>query len=341
VVGRIASLAVVVLLAFLANRLTAGSRQVLGRELIEYPIWAVGLGLVANWVLSALRRKGRAFDTELFLKVGLVILGATINVSDVLTYGVRGLAQAVILIACVFLFSWYVGKAFGLEDKLRALVSSSVSICGVSAAIAAAGAVLAKKEHLAYVTTLVVVFALPLMVLQPILCRLLNLPDPVSGAWIGGNIDTTAAVVGAGATMGADVLKVATIAKLSQNALIGLVAFLLALYWSVVVERSPEHRPSAVDVWRRFPKFVLGFVLASAMTTVGVSAGFVHPAQIVTLTALRNWFLTFAFVCIGLNLSVRGFASLGARPVAVYALATGFNMVVALGVAYLLFGGAV
>lgn len=121
----------------------------------------------------------------------------------------------------------------GIRDRLAA----SVAICGVSAAITAAGAVLAKKEQLAYVTGLVILFALPLMFLQPLAAVWLNLSPDVAGAWIGGNIDTTAAR--AGTIYSQQALKVASITKISQNALIGVVAFLLALYWVAVVERKP------------------------------------------------------------------------------------------------------
>ena len=146
-------------------------------------------------------------------------------------------------------------------------MAASVSICGVSAAIAASGAVLAKKEQLAYVTTLVILFALPLMIFMPWAAKAMGLSTDVAGAWIGGNIDTTAAVVGAGAVHSEAAMKVASIVKMSQNALIGVAAFLLALYWVMVVERKPEKKPSPMEIWNRFPKFVLGFIAASILAS--------------------------------------------------------------------------
>lgn len=186
-----------------------------------------------------------AFRTEFFLKTGLVLMGATINFADILRIGAKGMVQAVVIVTAVFFLTWYLAGWFGLEAKLRALMAASVSIWGVSAAIAAAGAVLAKKEHLAYVATLVIVFALPLMLIQPYAAKSMDLSPDVAGAWIGGNIDTTAAVVGAGAIHSEAAMKVASVVKLSQNALIGFAAFFLALYWVVVIERQarPEARP--------------------------------------------------------------------------------------------------
>jgi len=332
------SVLLVVALALLANRLTAIGKTWLGHEILEYPLWAVGLGLAANLAVRAAgvrERLSAAFRTEFFLKTGLVLMGATINFLDILTIGAKGMVQAVVVVTAIFFLTWHLAGWFRLDDKLRALMAASVSICGVSAAIAAAGAVLAKKEHLTYVATLVIVFALPLMLIQPYAAKAMGLSADVAGAWIGGNIDTTAAVVGAGAIHSEAAMKVASVVKVSQNALIGFAAFFLALYWVVVVERRPDRRPSPRDIWTRFPKFVLGFLVASLITT----AGLLSPEQVkATIVPLRNWFLAAAFVCIGLELAFDEFLSVGWRPVAVYCLATAANTALALAAAYVLFG---
>jgi uncharacterized membrane protein YadS len=164
----------------------------------------------------------------------------------------------------------------------------------------------------------------------------MGLTSDVAGAWIGGNIDTTAAVVGAGAIHSEAAMKVASVVKVSQNALIGVAAFFLALYWVVVVERKPDRKPHALEIWTRFPKFVLGFIAASLIATLGL----LSPEQVKqAIVPLRNWCLTAAFVCIGLELSFAEFRSVGWKPAVVYALATIVNTLVALGAAYVIFGG--
>ncbi len=332
------SFILVIILALIANRLTATSKIWLGRDLLEYPLWAVAVGLLGNLGISLAGLRDRlsvAFRTEFFLKTGLVLMGATINIADIVRIGAKGVVQAIIVVTAVFFFTWYLAGWVRLDLKLRALMAASVSICGVSAAIAAAGAVLAKKEHLAYVATLVIVFALPLMVLQPYAAQMLGLSPDVAGAWIGGNIDTTAAVVGAGAIHSEAAMKVASVVKVSQNALIGVAAFLLAVYWVVVVERQAHRAPHPRDIWTRFPKFVLGFIAASVVASLGL----LGPEQVSdAVKPLRNWFLTAAFVCIGLELAFGEFNRVGWKPIAVYAAATGVNTVLALGAAYILFG---
>ncbi|MBI2907299.1 MAG: putative sulfate exporter family transporter [Chloroflexi bacterium] len=340
VVALVISLAIVVALAVLANRLQVWGNIPFGQKVLEYPIWAAGLGLIFNLVLRGTgtwSKVCQGFRSELFLKTGLVLMGASVNFSEIVSIGAKGVIQAVIMITSVFFFTWWLAHRFGLDEKLRAVMSTSVSICGVSAAIAAAGAVVAKKEQLAYVTALVILFALPLMVLQPMAAKLMNLSPEVAGAWIGGNIDTTAAVVGAGAIHSEAAMKVASIVKLSQNALIGVAAFLLALYWVLKVERKPEQKPSPIEIWNRFPKFVLGFALASII----VSVGLLTKDQAGLVTNLRNWFLTLAFVSIGLEFAFGEVRRMGGSPIAVYFIATVFNTIVALGVAWVLFGGLI
>lgn len=318
VIGTILSFLLVIALALLANRLTQASNAWLGRELLEYPLWAVALGLLGNLVISVMgvrERLSAAFRTEFFLKTGLVLMGATINFADILRVGAKGMIQAVGVVTTVFFLTWYLAGWMKLDEKLRALIAASVSICGVSAAIAAAGAVMAKREHLTYVATLVILFAFPLMLLQPYLAMSMGLSSDVAGAWIGGNIDTTAAVVGAGAIHSEDAMKVASVVKLSQNALIGFAAFFLALYWVVVIERQPDRKPNPKEIWTRFPKFVLGFLVASLVATTDL----VSPDQVKqAIVPLRNWFLASAFVCIGLELAFRDLRQVGWKPIMVY-----------------------
>jgi uncharacterized integral membrane protein (TIGR00698 family) len=310
---------------------------------VEYPVYAIVIGLLGNAVLSATGVRDRlapAFRTEFFIKTGLVLLGVSINLSLLVTAAGPAIVQALLLISGVFLFTWWLGGKLGLDDKLRALLASAVSICGVSAAIAAAGAVRAKREQLAYAASLVILFALPSIFLLPWLADVFGLSDAVAGAWIGGNIDTTAAVTAAGTLAGEDALKIATIVKVTQNALIGIVAVALTAWFAFKVERTEDAaRPGAIELWRRFPKFVLGFVAASVIGTWfanSVSAADNTAAQAVA-TNFRTWFLILAFVSIGLEFRLTALREAGWRPIAVFASATVVNIGLALALASLLF----
>ena len=310
---------------------------------LEYPLWAALAGLAGNLILRITRLQDTVrpgIRTELFLKIGLILLGTGINLKLIVSAAGGAILQTLILIPSVFFFSWWLGGKFGLEDKLRAVMSTALAVCGVSAAIAAAGSVSARKEQVTYITGLVILVALPMMVIAPLLARGMQLADPIAGAWFGGNIDTTAAVIGAGTIYGETAQKVASIVKNTQNALIGVVAFLLAIFFASVSSGGTgqtgggaQKRPSARVIWDRFPKFILGFVLASILFTLGWIDGGKGSA----LDALKNWAFTLAFVCMGLELSITEFKQMGWRPVVVFLIVTVFNTLMALLCAWVIY----
>ncbi|RKR86387.1 putative integral membrane protein (TIGR00698 family) [Micromonospora pisi] len=311
-------------------------------DAIEYPVYAILLGLLGNVLVTLLgvrERIAAAFRTEFFIKTGLVLLGASINLSVIASAAGPAIAQAILLISGVFLFTWWLAGRLGLDEKLRALLAAAVSICGVSAAIAAAGAVRARREQLAYTASLVILFALPSIFVLPWLADVFGLSDAVAGAWIGGNIDTTAAVTAAGALAGEEALQIASIVKVTQNALMGVVAVALTAYFTLRVERQPgATRPGLGELWRRFPKFVLGFVAASVIATWYLDVAGADGKEVIgVVNDLRVWFLILAFVSIGLEFRVASLREAGWRPIAVFASATVFNLVLALALASLLF----
>lgn len=340
--GLLVGLALLIILVVLvaeADKWIADSFKAQGvsKNPLEYPLTAVVIGLIANAVLrvTGLYTFIRpAVRTELFLKIGLVLLGARISLGDLLAQGTGGLIQALIMVASVFLFTWWLAGRFKLPETLKAVMASAVSVCGVSAAIAAAGAVQARKEEVSYITTLVILTAIPLMVLMPWLANVMGLNPTVAGAWFGGNIDTTAAVVGAGTIYGAEAQQVAAVVKLAQNVMIGVVAFLLALYFAMVVNRGEGERPTPIMIWHRFPKFVLGFVVVSILASLDMFT----PALAAEIDTANKWFFALAFVCIGLDFTLAELRKAGWKPTAVYMGATVFNTVLALIVATVIFG---
>ncbi|MBL8133140.1 MAG: putative sulfate exporter family transporter [Anaerolineae bacterium] len=340
--GFVIGFAVIVALTLLTleiDRAAAGffRSQGVAQNPFEYPLTAALVGLIANAALklTGLYRHIRpAVRTEFYLKIGVILLGARISVGDLLATGAGGLLQALIMVTSVFFFTWWLGGRLKLPDTLRAVMSSAVSICGVSAAIAAAGSVQAKKEEIAYVTALVIVTALPLMALMPFLAGALGLAPDVAGAWFGGNIDTTAAVIGAGTIYGEEAQQVAAVVKSSQNVLMGFVAFALAVYFVSVVRKGEGERPSPSLIWQRFPKFVLGFMLMSLLASLGVFT----PALKSSIASLYQFIFALAFVCIGLEFNPGALRQAGLKPVLVYLAATLFNTVLALLVASVIFG---
>ena len=232
-------------------------------------------------------------------------------------------------------------RSFGVDDEFAAILSSAVSICGVSAAIATSGAIKGDPKKLSYTTSIVLVCAVPMMVLQPYISKVFGIPDEVAGAWLGGTLDTSGSVVAAGSLISETAMKVGVIVKMSQNVLIGFAAFILAVVWTFKqVEDVPgAGKPGAGEIWHRFPKFVLGFMAASVLFSF-----FIDPKVISAvkgqLGGLRTIWFALAFTSIGLETNFRELATLGGgRPAAAFLIAQGFNVIWTLLLAYLLFGG--
>ncbi|GAB3643761.1 YeiH family protein [Spirosoma arcticum] len=155
------------------------------------------------------------------------------------------------------------------------MLASAVSICGVSAAIATSGAIHGDSKKLSYVISLVLITAIPMMLLMPWAAQGMGLSPEVTGAWLGGTIDTTGAVVASGTLAGEAALRISTIVKFSQNVLLGVAAFAISVYWTYTKNKSSEVqavKPTEGVIWERFPKFILGFLAASLLFSFVLSA---------------------------------------------------------------------
>lgn len=307
----------------------------------EYVIFALILGLLIGNLTTVPAWLKEAARSEFFIKTGLVIYGTSILFTDIVKAGLPGLLQSVLVVSVVWFIALWISRKLKVDDEFGVILASAVAICGVSAAIVASGAIKGDKKKLSYVTTLVLLVAVPMMIVQPWLSKLLNLSEVVGGAWLGGTLDTTASVSAAAQQVGEKAVKAGVIVKFSQNVLIGIAAFFIALWWTYRKGASVEgaEKPGLGVVWERFPKFVLGFVAASLLFSFGVPAGLAASVKGL-FSELRTVWFALAFVAIGLEAR---FADLvktdGGRPAVAFISAQLFNIIWTLLWAYLLFGG--
>jgi uncharacterized integral membrane protein (TIGR00698 family) len=309
----------------------------------EYVIFALILGLLLGNLTTVPAWLKEAARSEFFIKTGLVIYGSSILFTDIIQAGLPGLLQSVLVVSVVWFVALWISRKLKVDDEFGVILASAVAICGVSAAIVASGAIKGDKKKLSYVTTLVLLVAVPMMVIQPWLSKYLGLSEIVGGAWLGGTLDTTASVSAAAQQVGENAVKAGVIVKFSQNVLIGIAAFFIALWWTyrkgTKVEGENTEKVGLGVVWERFPKFVLGFVAASLLFSFNIPtvlASAVSPA----FAGLRTVWFALAFVAIGLEAR---FADLvktdGGRPAVAFISAQLFNIIWTLLWAYLLFGG--
>jgi uncharacterized integral membrane protein (TIGR00698 family) len=316
----------------------AGNTRVSGWGL-ENVLWALLFGLAIGNIFGVPEWLRAAANAELDVKIGLVMLGAELLLRTLLKAGAWGMLQAVLVVGVVWYACFFLAKLFGLDAEFGAILATGVSVCGVSAAIAAGGALKGDPKKVSHAVSLILVVAVPMLVLEPIVARLLHLSPMVTGAWLGGTIDTTGAVVAAGTIAGKDALQLATVVKMAQNALIGIVAFLLALWATARRKGGVAERPKPRELWARFPKFILGFVAASLFFSLVLSEKTAVSITAVT-SGLRSWWFCLAFVSIGLETRVKDLVAMkGGRPAATFLSAQLVNVLWTLLIASLIFGG--
>ncbi|MFQ5788463.1 MAG: YeiH family protein, partial [Thermodesulfobacteriota bacterium] len=313
---------------------------------LGYALWALLIGLlIANTVGTPDWLKAGA-RSEMYIKTGLVLLGAEILFTRILKLGGPGLIVAWGVTPVVVIFMYlFVTKLLKITSKsLTIVIATATSVCGVSAAIAAAAASRAKREELTLAVGMTMIFTVIMMIAMPALAKILGLNNLIGGAWLGGTIDSTGAVVAAGALIGEQAEKVAAVVKMIQNILIGFIAFAIAVYWVSVVEKDESStNPSLMEIWYRFPKFILGFILASLVFSLILMPimGEEHISAILKQTkTFRGWFFCMAFISIGLESDFRDLSKhlAGGKPILLYVTGQSFNIILTLIMAWLAFG---
>ena len=316
---------------------------------ISYAVWAILFGLVISNTIGTPGWLKPAIQTEYFIKTGLVLLGAEILLGKIMTIGLPGIFVSWVVTPIVLVTTfWFGQKILKIGSKtLNITISADMSVCGVSAAIATAAACNAKKEELTLAVGLSMVFTSIMMIVMPAFINAVGIPEILGGAWIGGTIDATGAVVAAGAFLGDKALNVAATIKMIQNVLIGLIAFGVAVYWAVKVESNGKKRVGISEIWIRFPKFILGFLGASiifsmlyAVLSEEFSYAFIDHGIIRGFTKdLRGWLFCLAFVSIGLSVNFKELKHhfSGGKPLILYVCGQSLNLILTLLMAYLMF----
>ena len=316
----------------------------------------------ADWLKEAIR-------PELYIKIAIVILGATVAVtaagrlnlaSSILLRGVAAIIEAYLIYWSVVYF--VARKWFGFSREWSVPLASGISICGVAAAIATGGAIRARPAVPILVSSLVVVFAVVEILILPFLAQTFLWQEPlVAGAWIGLAVKTDgAAVAGGGITESLILAKAATegikyqpgwilattaTVKVFIDIFIGIWAFILGYIWTNHVDpRADKAKPS--EIWERFPKFILGFIVVFGISfwlAVGSTPDIAKalPAAAGEANVFRVIFFILTFFSIGVLSDFRKLWQDGlGKLAAVYVVSLfGFVIWVGLLISWLFFSG--
>jgi uncharacterized integral membrane protein (TIGR00698 family) len=280
---------------------------------IEYVLWAIAFGLIVSntFGVPALFRAG--VDTyEFWLKAGIVLLGVRFLLGDVAKLGGVSLVCVVLELALAIVVMTALGRWFKLSPKLTSLLAIGASICGVSAIIAAKGAIEADDEDASYAIAAILALGAVSLLVFPLVGRALGMSDHAYGLWVGLAVDNTAEAAAAGALYSDAAGKFAVLAKTTRNATIGFVVLGYALYW-VRRNQAREVTNKSAFLWDKFPKFVLGFLVISALATAGAFT----TTQTTDLANLSRWAFLLTFAGVGLRTNLRELSKQGWRPLAV------------------------
>lgn len=333
-------------LSFMA--LAAGAWEQAQLYNVEAPLIALAFGALLANILRLPEPLHEAFRVEFYIKTGIVLLGATLPITLIVWAGPIAILQASIVSVVTFLVIYKTAIFLELDRKLAALLAVGGAVCGVSAVIAIAGAIRARREHLSIAVASVVSWSILMIFLLPMLARAWYLPAGVGGAWIGTSQFTDAAGFVAAQTYGAfarsgvvegtpdQAIWAYTLVKVvGRDMWIGLWAVILSFVALTRWETSEvRQRVTPGDLWRRFPKFILGLLAASLLTTLASQhlsyADFetvVRPAFIAPLNSLRGWVFTFSFLSIGLTMRLRGLVPASADSFIAFATGVVVNLV--------------
>ena len=315
---------------------------------LEWAFWALLIGLLISNTVGTPEWLKPAIRTEFYIKTGLVIMGFSVLFSNIYKFAGYGLGIAWIVTPIVIIFMWWFGtKVLKIGNKpLVITLASATSVCGTSAAIATGAAAKAKKEDLSLAISISIIFTILMMVFEPMIIRWAGMNQMMGGALIGGTVDSTGAVVLAGSALGEEAEQVASMVKMIQNILIGFIAFFVAVFFALKVDKTGDKNVGAGEIWTRFPKFIIGFFVASLVASfivLPLTSGAEVKAINGVLDQYKNWAFVLAFTSIGLDTNFKTlFKQMqGGKVLWLYIVGQLFNIALTLFAVWFLLSGVV
>ncbi|HZY62933.1 MAG TPA: putative sulfate exporter family transporter [Edaphobacter sp.] len=297
---------------------------------IEYVLWAIILGLLISNTFGVARIFQPGIATyELWLKLGIVLIGARFLMQDLFHIG--GLTLGLVAIELVLSLSvmTLLGRIFKLPPKLTSLLSIGSSVCGVTAIMATQGAIDSSEEDTSTAMAAILTLGAIALFTFPAIGHALHMSEQSYGIWAGLAVDNTAEATVTGAIYGDTAGRFAVLAKTARSSFLGFVVLGYAVYWAAQGKAAVVEN-KALFLWQKFPKFVLGFIIISLLAT----AGFFTSGQLNSLSNLSRWAFLPAFAGVGIRTNFRDLVSQGWRPLIVGILGEIFIALVTLGLVY-------
>ena len=281
-------------------------------ELLGASIIALFMGTIINsffhpkWIKPALK-----FTSKKILKGAIILLGASLSVSTILSVGKMTFFVMIFTFAMCFGAGYFIRKLFGLNWKLSNLISAGTGICGGSAVAAIAPVIDADDKDIAFAMS-TFLFDMVMIALYPLMGKALGMSDVAFGIWAGTSVNDTASVVASGYAFSEAAGDFATMVKLTRT--IAIIPTVLVFAWIGVRMKKKEMQATGdgkkVNMMKIIPWFIGGFLLLAIVNSIGWI-----PAQISGMMKSASKFLMVtALAAIGLNTSLLDFKKAGLKP---------------------------
>ena len=302
----------IALVIAVAAKLLEQLEESAGLHLIGASVIAMFIGMIVNrfYAPNEKTMPGIKFTSKKILKFAIILLGASLNITTVLTVGKFSLTVMLFTLATCFGLGYVIGKALGLDWKTSSLINAGTGICGGSAIAAIAPVIEATDMDIAYGMSATFLFDTIMVVVFPLLGRAMGLSDAAFGLWAGTAVNDTSSVVATGYAFSEAAGDFATMVKLTRTLAIIPITLVLALVRS---KKSAGEGGKKVSLKSVFPMFILYFVLASVITTVAQSLG-VDASVFSPLKELSKFMIVLAMAAVGLNTNPVKLVKTGGKP---------------------------
>ena len=276
---------------------------------------AMFIGMIVNrfYKPNSVTAPGIRFTSKKILKFAIILLGASLNISTVLTVGRFSLTVMVFTLATCFGLGYVIGKALGLNWKTSSLINAGTGICGGSAIAAIAPVIEASDMDMAYGLSATFLFDMIMVIVFPLLGRWMGLSDAAFGLWAGTAVNDTSSVVATGYAFSEAAGDFATMVKLTRTlAIIPTVLVFAAISVRLKKKEAAASGGVSVNVSMKsvFPWFILGFLAMSALCSLGL----IPAAAAAALKSLSKFLMVAALAAVGLNTSFKELCKSGAKP---------------------------
>lgn len=293
------------------------------------------LGILINHFIGTSDKflTGIDFTLKKLLKVAIILLGFSFSLTDILAVGKSSIIIVIISVLSGLIFTYYIGRLFGLHGNTSLLIGSGTAICGATAIVTLSPVIKAKEEELTYAVNTIFAFNVIAILTFPFIASLLNMTDYHFGIWAGAAIHDTSSVVAAGYAFSDEAGAVSVIVKLARTLMLIPLVVAVAIFQSVKAKWTvSEAQTENVNIFKVFPYFILVFVgVALVNTFVSLPAAIPGAAE-----SIAKFLIVMVMVSVGLKTDIRKIKRVGYKPLIVGLIASVLISVISLMLIYVM-----